>query len=44
LLALYLLKRRKANWICHVLRRNRLVKHFIRKKLGEEEEEDDVSS
>jgi hypothetical protein len=37
-LALYLLKQRK------VLRRNHLLKHFIRrKKKGEEEEEEDVS-
>jgi len=33
--ALYFLKRRKANWIGHILRRNRLLKYFIRGKLEE---------
>jgi hypothetical protein len=30
---LHTIKRRKANWICHILRRNCLLKHVIEGKL-----------
>jgi hypothetical protein len=30
---LHTVKRRKANWICHILRRNCLIKHVIEGKL-----------
>jgi uncharacterized protein YnzC (UPF0291/DUF896 family) len=43
------IKIRKANWIGHILRRNRLLKHVIQGKLegrieGKKDEEEDVSS
>jgi hypothetical protein len=43
------IKRRKANWIGHILRRNCLLKHVIEGKLEgriemREDEEEDVSS
>ena len=31
---LHLRKRREANWIGHILRRNCLLKHFVEKKVG----------
>ena len=30
------IKRRKVNWIGHILRRNCLLKHFIQRKIEEE--------
>jgi hypothetical protein len=39
------IKRRKANWIGHIVRRNCLLKHVIEGKLeGREDEGEDVSS
>jgi len=40
---LHKIKRRKANWIGHILRRNCLLKHFFEGKIQEGVEED-VSS
>jgi hypothetical protein len=31
---IHTIKRRKANWIGHILRRNCLLKHFIEGKIG----------
>jgi hypothetical protein len=36
-------KRRKANWICHFLRRNCLLIHGIEGKKDSSDEEEDVS-
>jgi hypothetical protein len=33
---LHAVKRRKADWIGHILRRNCLPKYFIERKIGEE--------
>jgi hypothetical protein len=39
------IKQKNVNWIVHILRRNRLLKHLIEDKIqGCEEEEEDVSS
>jgi hypothetical protein len=41
------IKRRKANWIGHILRKNCLLKHVIEGKIEQklqEDEEEDVSS
>jgi hypothetical protein len=44
---LHKIKRRKANWIGHILRKNGLVKHVIKGqtqvKMRREDEEEDVS-
>ena len=46
---LHTIKGRKANRIGHILRRNRLLKHFVERKVEgrievKEDEEEDVSS
>jgi hypothetical protein len=42
---LYIIRRRKANWIDHILYRNCLLKHVIEGKIeGREDEEEDVTS
>jgi hypothetical protein len=42
---LHTIRRRKANWIGHILRRNCLIKYIIEGKiLGQEGEEGDVCS
>jgi hypothetical protein len=45
---LYAVKRRKANWIRHILRRNWLLKHIIEENIKQykwqEDEEEDVGS
>jgi hypothetical protein len=42
---LHTVKRRKANWIGHILRRNCLLKHIIKEKIERKgSEEEDVSS
>jgi hypothetical protein len=45
---LHTIKRKKANWIGHILRRNCLLKHFIegkiQERIGREGVEEDVSS
>jgi hypothetical protein len=43
------IKRRNANCICHILRRNRLLNHFVERNVEgridvKEDEEEDVSS
>jgi hypothetical protein len=37
---LHTVKRRKANWIGHILRRNCLVKHAIQRKIGRKDRSD----
>jgi hypothetical protein len=41
---IHTIKRRKANWIGHILRRNCLLIHVIERYKGREDEEEDVSS
>jgi hypothetical protein len=38
------INRRKANWICHILRRNYRPIHVIGRYKEQEDEEEDVSS
>jgi hypothetical protein len=42
---LHIIKRKKANWIGHILRGNWLLKHVIEGKIkGRKDEEEDVGS
>jgi hypothetical protein len=41
---LHAIKRRTTHWICHILRRNCLLKHVIEREKGRENEEGDVNS
>jgi len=41
---LYAIKRRKDNWIGHILRRNRLAQHVIEGNIERRDVEEDVSS
>jgi hypothetical protein len=41
---LHTVKRRKGKWIGHISRRNCLLKRFIERKIGREDDEEDVSS
>jgi hypothetical protein len=41
---LHTIKRRKANWIGHILRSNCGLTHVIERYKGQEDEEEDVSS
>jgi hypothetical protein len=41
---LYTIKRRKANWICHVLRRNCVLKYVTEGKIEGKKEDEETGS